>query len=936
MAADSSGSPNDPVAELVEREQELLATIHAHVGHFRDGAQQVYAGAGAMRAVAEAQHRRAVADEADRRELERRSSAENHRDQLQRLSHLIVDRPEFTAGHLASAPWDDPAWETVPTTDPGQVSLVRLGQLTVEGLGADPLPLAVPYIDSGNLVLTCTDRQRPEAVKIISNTLLRLLATLPPACFEFDVYDPQHLGQSLAQFHHLRTSESKVAKASMQQPEQLRALTTELVQHIAQVSETRLAGRYPTLGDYAVDQHKGSELRYRTLVLFDFPSGVDEETMRNIQRIAARGPACGVNLIVLVRRDLNVGTEYRPAPDLEWLAQGSLHLESNDHGVWTVQGAERFHVTFDEGAPDWLVQGVCQTVASAAQEAAKPTVQFHRPLQLGGESSLRDLRVVLGNIGTGPEELVLSSDSNNVLVAGKSGSGKSNLLHVMINGLAARYNPDQLQMYLLDFKEGVEFNRYAPTADDPSFLPHVRVVSCESSRDFGIAVLHDLISEIRRRKQLMQQYDVSDIVSLREARPDLDFPRLLVVIDEFQKLLQPDDRVAAQAVQLLETLARQARSFGIHLVLASQTLAGIDALGTKKDAIFGQFPIRIGLQLTSADATRVMSINNLAAAELRYRGQAIINRQLGESADDNHTILVAEAKREVLDELRRQLWEQNPAAPKPYVYRGGRLAQFSNNPVVEQTMLERRPLGSGGGDPALILGQPLSPSIPAAYTDFPLDLPGSHLLVAGEPQGSVGTLGSALVSLAAQMAPGSALFQVAQLHQPGALDGAVQMVRQLGHPVQELDLAGLFDVLREAQTAQAQQPTFVVVHGLHRTPGIDRMSEDCSAPPLDGLQQLVRDGHQRNWHLLAWAPTRQAVRDLLNTDTDRVGVQALIELPRNELERCMDYQLIPASFEPGEQRGLIYNRLQTTQVMPFIPFDPAQWASVPDTDLAVR
>ena len=54
--------------------------------------------------------------------------------------------------------------------------------------------------------------------------------------------------------------------------------------------------------------------------------------------------------------------------------------------------------------------------------------------------------------------------SQHVLVAGKTGSGKSTLLHALITNLALRYSPDEVELYLIDFKKGVEFKTYAATS----------------------------------------------------------------------------------------------------------------------------------------------------------------------------------------------------------------------------------------------------------------------------------------------------------------------------------------------------------------------------------------------------------------------------------------------------------------------------------------
>ena len=102
--------------------------------------------------------------------------------------------------------------------------------------------------------------------------------------------------------------------------------------------------------------------------------------------------------------------------------------------------------------------------------------------------------------------------SQHVLISGKTGSGKSTLLHVLITNLALRYSPDEIALYLVDFKKGVEFKAYARHA-----LPHARVIAVESEREFGLSVLQHLDGELRRRGDLFRKLGVQDLKGYRTA-----------------------------------------------------------------------------------------------------------------------------------------------------------------------------------------------------------------------------------------------------------------------------------------------------------------------------------------------------------------------------------------------------------------------------------
>src|SRR5207244_6287843 len=102
--------------------------------------------------------------------------------------------------------------------------------------------------------------------------------------------------------------------------------------------------------------------------------------------------------------------------------------------------------------------------------------------------------VPLGKAGaTKRQNLALGQGtSQHMLIAGRTGSGKSTLLHALITNVALNYSPDEVDLYLIDFKKGVEFKVYATHE-----LPHASVVAIESEREFGISVLQRLDLEMR-------------------------------------------------------------------------------------------------------------------------------------------------------------------------------------------------------------------------------------------------------------------------------------------------------------------------------------------------------------------------------------------------------------------------------------------------------
>ncbi|MDU9790918.1 DNA translocase FtsK [Helicobacter pylori] len=204
---------------------------------------------------------------------------------------------------------------------------------------------------------------------------------------------------------------------------------------------------------------------------------------------------------------------------------------------------------------------------------------------------------------------------NHTLICDHSGSGKSNFLHVLIQNLAFYYAPDEVQLFLLEYKEGVEFNAYT----DP-ILEHARLVSMASSVGYGVGFLSWLDKEMKKRGELFKQSDVKD---LSDYRKHGEMPRLIVVIDEFQVLFsESSTKEKERAERYLTTILKKGRSYGVHLILATQTMRGADI----NRSLMAQIANRIALPMDAEDSDSVLGDD--VACEL-VRPEGIFNNNGG-------------------------------------------------------------------------------------------------------------------------------------------------------------------------------------------------------------------------------------------------------------------------------------------------------------------
>lgn len=204
---------------------------------------------------------------------------------------------------------------------------------------------------------------------------------------------------------------------------------------------------------------------------------------------------------------------------------------------------------------------------------------------------------------------------NHTLICDHSGNGKSNFLHVLIQNLAFYYVPNEIQLFLLDYKERVEFNAYT----DPNILEHARLVSVASSVGYGMSFLSWLCKEMQKRAELFKQFDVKD---LSDYRKHGEMPRLIVVIDEFQVLFsESTSKEKERAERYLTTILKKGRSYGVHLILATQTMRGSGIT-----SLMSQIANRIALPMDAEDSDSILSDD--AACEL-VRPEGIFNNNGG-------------------------------------------------------------------------------------------------------------------------------------------------------------------------------------------------------------------------------------------------------------------------------------------------------------------
>jgi DNA segregation ATPase FtsK/SpoIIIE, S-DNA-T family len=778
-------------------------------------------------------------------------------------------------------------------------------------------PLALVFPAQGSILFESGKSGGDEAFDAINSIIFRLLATTPPGKLSFTIFDPVGLGQNFSALMHLADYEdgsmnSRIWTQSAQFEEKL----AELNEHMEKIIQMYLRNEYATIAEYNAQAGSVAE-KYHFLVIASFPVNFTDTAAKRLRNIAANGARCGVFTLIHWDQRNTVPQDFVP----DELRKNSICLVNTSRGF---ELADRqpagMKLVLDSPPPPEFSTEFLNRIGESSKNSNRVEVPFEQiaptAADMWTEHTTEQLRVPIGRSGaTKFQYLEIGSGTRqHALIAGKTGSGKSTLFHVIITNLALRCSPDEVEFYLIDFKKGVEFKCYGSRK-----LPHAKVVAVESDREFGLSVLQRLDEELRRRGDLFRKVGAQDLVGYKRAGGTEAMPRALLMIDEFQEFFTEEDRISQGAAVLLDRIVRQGRAFGIHVILGSQTLGGAYTLAR---ATIGQMVIRIALQCNEADAYLIMDQDNPAPRLLSRPGEGIYNDAAGaiEGNSPFQAVWLSDKTRDnYLAKIRARADEKGNQYPGPLVFEGNAPSDVRENlqlrDALEKTAAQV-PVQS-----SVWLGAPNSIKGPTEAVFRRQS--GSNLLVVGQSEERTTTIVAvSLVSLAAQFPKDAARFVLLDSTPAGfpQREFLERIVRSVPHETVQGGNSNLAEVMnnlaeelkRRGENESSGPEIFVLIHGLQNFKKLraeDEFSFSSSsgdAPNLAAiLSSLITEGPARRIHVIITCDTYNNMSRFLGRKAlSEFEMRVVFQMSAGDSASLID---APGASTLGLNRALFYN-----------------------------
>lgn len=492
-------------------------------------------------------------------------------------------------------------------------------------------PLSLDLSHSANLLLSFDDSKATDAAAFTHHVIWSFLSELPVTKTNVIIFDVEKKGGNATPFLGFKKACPDIFDGNIySNADDIYDRLNRLNRQIDTIIQDKLGSRFANLLAYNRSAPNRAE-PVTVLVIYDFPSGFDARSLGMLNNILKNGGKCGVCTIICHNREVKYSSYESVDEHIEAYKRSCTQIELSDKSLSLLPF--NLPISIKEPLSSAVIDRFIDEYKVACDKIKNKGLSFSDILDDDLFTSTLDngLTIPVG-IGDGESIVPITfgvGSSHHALVAGATGSGKSTLLHTLIMSAMLHYPPSLLNLYLMDFKSGTEFKIY-----DSRRLPHIKLLALDAMQEFGESILENLVTEMTRRSEKFKSVGASKLGEYVKLSGEA-MPKILVIMDEFQILYNDsaNRKVAYNCAELTKRIVTEGRSFGIHLLMATQSTKIISDL-TLATGTVEQMRIRIGLKCGEWDANYLFTERNDTKALEMMKGPigtAVMNPEYTES-----------------------------------------------------------------------------------------------------------------------------------------------------------------------------------------------------------------------------------------------------------------------------------------------------------------
>lgn len=486
-----------------------------------------------------------------------------------------------------------------------------MGEFYDEKGGRVLLPAEIKGQPEYVMAVACAPARRKQLDKALQNLILAAIHENPAGMRKVYVLDGVRFNSSC--LGSLRQLEGTFALEQIpRNPDQLTAALEQIVSSFSDIDE--LLELHDSVAEYNDSVAQDKRLPMSTIVIIGWPGAFEGRERELLQRILTNYERYGVSLITVTYQSANqkdaAGLNSMP----EYAAQNAIHIQMLQRGTT---------ITFPGGAPQhfaWylfqgtLPEGYAESLLKHKKEKNEIGSEYIKryPLTLIPPyvRAYKKIELPFGIDGKDRAHFVSFENENfATYLVGASRSGKSTLLHTLIAGLIRNYHPDNVELWLADFKQ-LEFKRYIN-----HLPPHVKYVLLDESTELVYDLIDRLTAEMMERQKLFSRLGKQRIDQIDPTTLDKPLPVIFVILDEFSIMSQSIAESPVYKLRLQNILAKGA-ALGIKFLFSSQTFTtGVAGLTSTARA---QIQQRIAMKGSKEEISETLELSaNLKTEQVR-------------------------------------------------------------------------------------------------------------------------------------------------------------------------------------------------------------------------------------------------------------------------------------------------------------------------------
>lgn len=473
------------------------------------------------------------------------------------------------------------------------------------------LPVEISNKHEYVMTITCAPSRRKDLDKALQNLILSSLNAAPAGMRKFIILDGVRFNAS--SIGSLRQLEGSFALEKIpRNPEQLTAALEQIVSSFADTDE--LIEQYDSLSEFNEKAEPAKRLPYKTIVIFGWQSAFEGRDRELAQRIMTNYERYGVSIICVSYRNSEMKVDSGKNEMPEYALQNAVHISrlQNSSSITSADGISQQFTWYsfsDELSKSYVDSLLSKKVGKVyiGNEYLKryslteipPYVREYKKIELPFGVDGKD------------EANSVSFENENfaTYLVGASRSGKSTLIHTLIAGLIRNYHPDNVELWLADFKQ-LEFKRYIN-----HLPPHIRYILLDESTELVFDLVDKLTNEMMERQKLFARLGVQRIDQVDTTSLDKPLPVIFVILDEFSIMSQSIADSPVYKLRLQNVLAKGA-ALGIKFLFSSQTFTtGVAGLTATARA---QIQQRIAMKGSKEEISETLELSsNLKTEQVR-------------------------------------------------------------------------------------------------------------------------------------------------------------------------------------------------------------------------------------------------------------------------------------------------------------------------------